>query len=93
MSRLPTPPAKAREARSLSQRQSGFDFYNEIELGKIAVKVLLAAVLVRALHAALEDAEIAFDRVSVDRRIVITDVLASFVVRTAAFSGSTFTLL
>ena len=33
----------------------------EIELSKIAVKVLLGAVLVDTFHSALEDAEIAFD--------------------------------
>lgn len=38
----------------------------KIELRKIAVKVLLRAVLIDALHAAFEDAEIAFDGVGVD---------------------------
>ncbi len=38
----------------------------EIELGEIAVQVLLAAVLVGALHPALEDGEVALDRVGVD---------------------------
>ena len=38
----------------------------EIELGEIAVQVLLAAPLIDALHPALEDAEIAFDGVGVD---------------------------
>lgn len=38
----------------------------EIELRKIAVKVLLAAMLIDALHAALEDAEIALNRVGAD---------------------------
>jgi hypothetical protein len=34
------------------------------------VKVLLAAVLIDALHAAFEDREVAFDGVGMDRRIV-----------------------
>src|SRR5690606_16137101 len=38
----------------------------EIELGKVAVQVLLGDVLVDALHAALEDRIVAFDRVGVD---------------------------
>jgi hypothetical protein len=37
----------------------------KLELRKIAVQVLLAAMLINALHAALEDAEIAFHRVAV----------------------------
>ena len=44
----------------------------EIILSEIAVKVLLSAMLVDALHAALEDAEIAFDGVGVDRGHVHT---------------------
>ena len=39
----------------------------EIEFGKVAVKVLFAAVLVDANHAALEDREIAFG--AVDMRL------------------------
>ena len=35
----------------------------EIELGRVAVQMLLAAVVVDAPHAALEDREKAFDRV------------------------------
>ena len=38
----------------------------EIKLCEIAVKVLFRAPLINALHAALEDAEIAFNRVRVD---------------------------
>lgn len=38
----------------------------EFVLGKIAVQVLLGAMLIDALHAALEDAEYAFDGVGVD---------------------------
>jgi len=33
----------------------------EIELGEIAVKVLLATVLINAVHSALKDGEIALD--------------------------------
>ena len=40
------------------------------------MKVRFAAVLIDALHAALEDAEAAFDRVRVDRRVLAVDVLA-----------------
>lgn len=39
----------------------------EIELGNVPVQVLLGAVLIDALHAALEDAVIALNRVGVDR--------------------------
>jgi len=46
----------------------------EIELGKIAVDVLFGAMLVGALHAPLEHAEIVLDGVGVD---FATDVLAS----------------
>ena len=38
----------------------------EIEFGQVAVQVLLAAVLIDALHAALEDREVTFDRVRGD---------------------------
>jgi len=38
----------------------------ELELGHIAVQVALATMLVHALHAALEDREVAFDRVRGD---------------------------
>ena len=45
----------------------------EIELGQIAVKMLLAAMLVNADHAALEDAVVALDGVGAD----VTPVLRS----------------
>src|SRR3546814_18719640 len=48
----------------------------EIELRKIPVQVLLRAVLIHALHAALEDGERALDRVRVDQRVFVIDVLA-----------------
>jgi len=48
----------------------------ELELGDVAVQVLLAAVLIDALHAALEDGEVAFDRVRVDGLVVAVHVLA-----------------
>ena len=38
----------------------------EIELGKVAVQMLLAAVLIDALHAALEDREATLDGVGID---------------------------
>ena len=41
----------------------------EIKLSEIAVQMLLAAMLVGAFHAALEDAEIVLDGVGVDHRI------------------------
>ena len=41
---------------------------SEIELREIAVKMLFAAVLIDALHAALEDRIVAFDRVGVITR-------------------------
>jgi len=39
---------------------------SEIELGQVAVQVLLRAMLIEALHAALEQAEIALNGVGVD---------------------------
>ncbi len=48
----------------------------EIELGKVAVQVWLAAVRIDALHAALEDRELALNRIRVDRAILKADVLA-----------------
>ena len=39
----------------------------EIELGEVTMKVFLGAMLIDALHAALEDAEKAFDGIGVDR--------------------------
>ena len=39
----------------------------EVELGKVAVQMLFAAMLIDALHPALEDAEKAFDGVGVER--------------------------
>ncbi len=47
----------------------------EIELREIAVQVALRAVLINALHAALEDREAPFNRVRVDARIVLAHVL------------------
>ena len=38
----------------------------KIELGKVAVQVLLAAVLIDSLHAALEDGEVALGGLRVD---------------------------
>jgi hypothetical protein len=59
----------------------------EIELGEIAMQMLLAAVLIDAGHPALEDAEQALDGVGVD---AIADVLADecFTVRCSAKSWS-----
>src|SRR5689334_8852701 len=48
---------------------------SELELGKVAVQMHLAAMLVNAFHAALEDAEIAFNRVRVLLAIIKADVL------------------
>jgi hypothetical protein len=42
----------------------------EIKFHQIPMKVLLAAVLINALHAALKDAEKALNRVGVDRAIL-----------------------
>jgi len=49
----------------------------EIELREITVQMVLAAMLIDALHAALEDGEVAFDGVGVD---IATDILISAVV-------------
>ena len=53
----------------------------EIELGEIAVKVLFAAMLIDADHAALEDAEIALDGVGVDLRAGLAVGVAVFAAR------------
>ena len=58
----------------------------EIEPGKIAVQVLLAAVLIGALPAPLEDVEIAFNRVGADRTIRHGNVFARTVYLLAALS-------
>lgn len=47
----------------------------KLELGKVAVQMLLAAMLINALHGALEDAEIALDGVAVDRAVIQIDIL------------------
>ena len=52
----------------------------ELELGQVAAQVFLVAVLIDALHATLEQAEVAFDSVGVDRGILKRDVLAYAVV-------------
>ncbi len=51
----------------------------ELELCQIAVKVALAAVLINALHAAFDDAEIAFDRVAVDAAILKVYIFTAIV--------------
>ncbi|MDR7038369.1 hypothetical protein J2X36_003133 [Methylobacterium sp. BE186] len=48
----------------------------EVELRKIAVKVLLIAMLIDAFHVALEDGESTLNGVGVDARISEADVLA-----------------
>ncbi len=53
----------------------------EIELGEIAMQMLLVAMLVHAEHAALEDTEIVFDRVCCDKPVTfIANVLIGLVV-------------
>src|SRR4051794_7135572 len=52
---------------------------SELELGKVAVQMHLAAMLVNALHATLEDAEIAFDRVGMHGVVRKADILAAAV--------------
>src|SRR3954447_10984183 len=52
----------------------------ELELGQIAVQMLLVAMLIDAFHAALEQAEVAFDSVRVDCGILKRDVLTYAVV-------------
>lgn len=48
----------------------------EIELRKIAVKMLFFAVLVHAFHASLEDREVPFRAVGVDGAICQGDILS-----------------
>lgn len=43
------------------------------------MRVLLGAVLIDALHTALEDAEIAFNRVGVDRSVTLANILVGAV--------------
>ena len=55
----------------------------ELELGRIAVQVALGAMLIDALHAPLEDAEIALDGVGVDLvtrifPLAVADVIVIF---------------
>lgn len=52
----------------------------KLELCQIAMQVRLAAMLIDALHAAFEDAEIAFDRVAVDGGQLIIDVWTAAVI-------------
>src|SRR5689334_22152101 len=55
----------------------------ELEFGQIAVQVLLAAVLIDALHPALENREVSLDGVRVLLGIVETDILAGRMVHRA----------
>lgn len=48
----------------------------ELKFGQIAMQVRLATVLIDALHAALEDAERALNRVRVDDRVFPADIVA-----------------
>src|SRR6266849_6422874 len=48
----------------------------EVELGEVAVQVIVRAVLIDALHAALEDREEAFDGIGVNGRIERGDIFA-----------------
>jgi hypothetical protein len=52
----------------------------EIELSKVAVEVLLAAVLIDADHALFEDAEVTFNGVGMDRRVAGADLLPAKVI-------------
>ena len=63
--------------------ESGAVVVTELELGKVAVQVLFAAMLVDTLHAALEDAEITFNRVAVDRVVARIHILARTVMHRA----------
>ena len=58
---------------------------SEIEFCKVTVQMLLSAMLIDALHAALEDREIAFDGVGVD---VAAHVLAAGVVNSSCSANS-----
>ena len=60
-------------ASAITESQPCAQIIPEIEFCKVAVQVLLRTVLVHALHAALENAEIALNRVAVD---VATHILA-----------------
>lgn len=62
----------------------------EVELSKVAVQVLLAAVLIDALHAALEDREVALDGARVN---VATDVLTLAVLKMPCSANSRPTLM
>ena len=72
-------------AHGVGVAKRGATVVAEIKLRQIAVKVGFAAVLVDAGHAALEDAEIALNRVGVDGfALAIADVLTGAVCLTAS---------
>ena len=59
-------PAASFSARSCRQFRGDTVRIAEIKLGEVTVQMLLAAMLIDALHAAFEDLNRAFDRVGVD---------------------------
>ena len=71
VSRLPLTPWQRERGAPIDPSKADAVGITEIELRHVAVKVLLGAVLIDALHAALEDREEAFNRVRVDVRCLI----------------------
>lgn len=59
-------------ALAVIHAQSRALFIAELKFSQIAVLVLFAAVLVNALHAALEDAEVTLHSVAVDGAVGLT---------------------
>ena len=58
----------ARAVRVIEAKRNAV-IITELELGKVAVQMLFAAVLEHTFHAALEDAEIALNRVAMNFRV------------------------
>ena len=85
MSLFPTMPLIAHSVRCTSSTPRMRWLYAEIELGKIAVQMLLAAMLVHTFHPALEDRIEAFDGIGVDDA---THILADAVIDGLMHPGS-----
>jgi hypothetical protein len=59
----------------------------EVEFSKVAVQVIVSAVLIDALHAALEDRKETFDGIGVDTAVGKLNVFPETVTRNGSRSG------
>ena len=68
-------------AHKIIHAERGACVVTKIELREIAVQMLLAAVLINALHAALKNREVAFNRISghVAANVFLATMIYSFV--------------